>query len=97
MLGFLRTRIGGLNVSLFQCLRASRANILALDSTWIRLYQTIVLNDGDIEEKFVKGWGKGGQKVNTTSNCVELRHKPTGVIVKVLKTKNTYEEQSFSF
>lgn len=49
----------------------------------LRSYKKIVLNDDDIEEKFVKGWGKGGQKVNKTSNCVELKHKPSGVIIKV--------------
>lgn len=49
----------------------------------LRLYQRIVLNNDEIEEKFVKGWGKGGQKVNKTSNCVELKHIPTGLVVKV--------------
>ena len=49
----------------------------------LRLYHTVLINDDDLEEKFVKGWGKGGQKVNKTSNCVELKHKPSGMIVKV--------------
>lgn len=50
-----------------------------------RLYKTIELNEDDLEENFVKGWGKGGQKVNKTSNCVELKHKPSGIVVKVRK------------
>lgn len=39
-----------------------------------------VLNDEDLEERFVKGGGPGGQSVNKTSNCVVLHHKPTGLL-----------------
>src|ERR1700677_3209991 len=33
----------------------------------------------DIEERFVRGTGPGGQKINKTSSTVWLRHGPTGV------------------
>ena len=33
-------------------------------------------------EKFVKGSGSGGQKINKTSSCVFLKHLPTGVCIK---------------
>lgn len=36
----------------------------------------------DLEEKFVRGSGKGGQKVNKTNNCVCLTHLPSGIVVK---------------
>lgn len=36
----------------------------------------------DIEERFVRSSGSGGQKVNKTSTCVYLKHLPTGVEVK---------------
>jgi len=39
------------------------------------------LLDADLTEKFVRGSGKGGQKVNKTSNCVQLTHVPTGIAV----------------
>jgi len=39
----------------------------------------------DIDEKFVRGSGAGGQKINKTSNCVWLRHLPTGIEVKCQK------------
>jgi protein subunit release factor B len=36
----------------------------------------------EIEEKFVKASGRGGQKVNKTSVAVFLRHLPTAISVK---------------
>lgn len=38
--------------------------------------------EGDLLEKFVRGSGAGGQKINKTSNCVFLKHLPTGVCIK---------------
>jgi protein subunit release factor B len=40
------------------------------------------IREADLEERFVKGSGAGGQKVNKTSSCVWLRHKPSGLEVK---------------
>jgi len=37
---------------------------------------------GDLLEKFVRGSGSGGQKINKTSNCVFLKHLPSGVCIK---------------
>ena len=39
----------------------------------------------DIVEKFVRGAGSGGQKVNKTSSTVWLKHLPTGFEVKLQK------------
>ena len=33
----------------------------------------------DVEERFILGSGRGGQKLQKTSSCVWLRHRPTGV------------------
>lgn len=41
------------------------------------------LEEGDLEEQFVKGHGPGGQATNKTSNCVVLKHVPSGLVVKV--------------
>ena len=38
-----------------------------------RQSKEVELCESDLEEKFVKGFGKGGQKVNKTSNCVETK------------------------
>lgn len=37
----------------------------------------------DVEERFVRGGGAGGQKINKTSTTVWLRHRLTGVEVRI--------------
>jgi len=50
--------------------------------------EALDIREQDIEEKFVRSSGKGGQKVNKTSSCVYLRHAPTGVEVKCMKDRS---------
>jgi protein subunit release factor B len=40
------------------------------------------VRDGDLDEKFIRGSGPGGQKINKTSSTVWLRHRPTGIEVR---------------
>ncbi|MDP2912281.1 MAG: peptide chain release factor-like protein [Candidatus Omnitrophota bacterium] len=40
------------------------------------------IKEADLDEKFIRSSKKGGQKVNKTSTCVYLKHKPTGIEVK---------------
>lgn len=40
------------------------------------------VREDDLIEKFTRGSGKGGQKINKTSSCVYIRHIPTGISVK---------------
>lgn len=35
-----------------------------------------------VEETFVRGGGRGGQKINKTSNCVMLRYAPLELVVR---------------
>lgn len=46
-----------------------------------------VLKEEDLKEQFVRGHGPGGQATNKTSNCVVLKHTPTGIVVKVSVSK----------
>ncbi len=46
------------------------------------------LAEKDIEESFVRGAGPGGQKVNKTSSCVQLRHLPSGEVIKCRQTRS---------
>ncbi len=38
--------------------------------------------ESDIDEKFIRSGGKGGQNVNKLATCVYVRHRPTGIEVK---------------
>ena len=42
----------------------------------------------DIDEKFIRSGGKGGQRVNKASTCVYLKHRPTGIEVKCQKERS---------
>jgi protein subunit release factor B len=42
----------------------------------------------DIEERFVRASGRGGQKLHKTSSCVWLTHKPTGLQVKCEQSRS---------
>lgn len=37
----------------------------------------------DVDEKFVRGSGPGGQHRNTSATCVQLTHRPSGVSIRV--------------
>lgn len=44
--------------------------------------------EGDLEERFVRASGPGGQKVNKTSSAVYLRHGPSGIEVKAQSSRS---------
>jgi len=46
------------------------------------------VNESEIEESFVRSGGAGGQKVNKSSSCVMLLHRPTGLRVKSQATRH---------
>jgi protein subunit release factor B len=42
----------------------------------------------EVEERFVRGAGPGGQKINKTSSTVWLRHGPTGLEVRCQRERS---------
>ncbi len=57
----------------------------APESNWdllMKRMESLGLHEADLEESFVLGSGKGGQKVNRTANAVQLLHVPSGRMVK---------------
>ncbi|XP_077416430.1 mitochondrial translation release factor in rescue [Vanacampus margaritifer] len=52
------------------------------------LADLVHLQEDELEEQFVRGSGPGGQATNTTSNCVVLKHVPSGIVVKCHQTRS---------
>lgn len=42
----------------------------------------------DVDERFIRGSGPGGQKINKTSSTVWLRHRPTGLEVRCQRERS---------
>ena len=52
------------------------------------LMDKLQIFEEDIEEKFVRSSGKGGQNVNKVASCVMLHHLPSGMQVKCQKERS---------
>lgn len=48
-----------------------------------RRLAALSVREADVDERFVRGSGPGGQKINKTSSTVWLRHRPTGTEVRI--------------
>ena len=46
------------------------------------------LREQDIQERYVRSSGPGGQKVNKTASCVYLKHLPSGLEVKMQRQRS---------
>ena len=46
------------------------------------------VNEGDLVERFIRGSGPGGQKINKTSSCVQIKHIVSGIEVKCQKSRS---------
>jgi protein subunit release factor B len=50
--------------------------------------KSLGIREEELEEKFIRSSGKGGQHVNKTSTCVWLKHLPTGIEVKCMAERS---------
>lgn len=48
----------------------------------------LAVREEDIIESFVRSSGNGGQHVNKTSSCVQLKHKPTGITATCMRERS---------
>ncbi|MFZ4858494.1 MAG: peptide chain release factor family protein [Desulfuromonadaceae bacterium] len=46
------------------------------------------VREEDLAETFVRSSGNGGQHVNKTSSCVQLKHKPSGIQVTCMRERS---------
>ncbi|KAJ1982002.1 hypothetical protein H4R34_001863 [Dimargaris verticillata] len=57
---------------------------------------SIVILEDDLEERFIKGSGNGGQKINKTSSRVQLRHKPTDIMIECQETRSRSQNRKIA-
>ena len=53
-----------------------------------RRMERLGLREEELEERFIRSGGPGGQNVNKVSTCVWLRHRATGLEVKVQRERS---------
>ncbi|MBI2027768.1 MAG: peptide chain release factor-like protein [Deltaproteobacteria bacterium] len=58
--------------------------------------QKIGIREEDLEESFIRGSGRGGQKINKTSSCVRLKHVPSGIEVRCQQSRSREENRFFA-
>ena len=46
------------------------------------------IKEADLVERFIRGSGPGGQKINKTSSCVQIKHLISGIEVKCQKSRS---------
>lgn len=56
--------------------------LMALPTQIVERLNRLNIRPEDIDERFVRGAGPGGQKINKTSSTVWLRHGPSGTEVR---------------
>ncbi|EGT37870.1 hypothetical protein CAEBREN_31848 [Caenorhabditis brenneri] len=61
--------------------------MMATPKQKLKNYKFPEVRKEDCEQKYISGWGPGGQKVNTAQNAVQLTHIPTGTVVKVHESR----------
>ena len=67
--------------------------------TWEKLFkkmEALEIKEDEIIEKFIKGSGKGGQKVNKTDSCVYIKHLPTEIEVKCQSSRSREENRYYA-
>ncbi|KAJ0114939.1 hypothetical protein J7T55_004682 [Diaporthe amygdali] len=52
--------------------------------------------DHEFTEVYLKGSGPGGQKINKTNSAVQLKHIPTGIVVKCQDTRSREQNRKLA-
>jgi protein subunit release factor B len=61
---------------------------MALPTQIVERLAALSVRPDDVDERFVRGAGPGGQKINKTSSTVWLRHRPTGIEVRCQRERS---------
>jgi peptide chain release factor len=79
---------GGFDSDRLKEFQDSKGDAVGLPIQIVEKLASLGIHPGDVEERFVRGTGPGGQKINKTSSTVWLRHRPTGVEVRCQRERS---------
>lgn len=68
-----------------------------LDAAVAAQVQAAGVRAADVAERFVRGAGPGGQKINKTSSTVWLRHGPTGIEVRCQRERSQARNRALAW
>ena len=57
---------------------------------------SLKIYEQDLSEQFVLAPGKGGQKVNKTASCVQLRHFPSNIEIKCSTSRSQAQNRYYA-
>ncbi len=69
---------------------------LAKEQELIKRMKQLGIDEKDLIENFIRGTGSGGQKMNKTSSCVQLLHKPSGIEIKCQQDRSQAMNRFFA-
>ncbi len=56
-----------------------------------------IFNINDVDKKYIRSSGNGGQRINKVATCVQLTHLPTGIQVKCQDTRYQRKNEEIAF
>ena len=68
--------------------RRGKEAVVPLPTQIVERLTAVGVRSVEVDERFVRGTGPGGQKINKTSSTVWLRHGPTGVEVRCQRERS---------